>query len=100
MYVPYVAVQTTIFERLIAMTRDRGNLGYLITLADAIGYLGYVVVVLVKNGLSFGENVFEYFVVLSWVLGGACLLMLLPCWRYFATRQSTNQNIEPVAVNV
>jgi hypothetical protein len=41
LYLPYVAVHTTIFERLIAMTRDRGNLGYLMYLADAFGYLGY-----------------------------------------------------------
>ena len=41
LYLPYVAIHTTIFERLIAMTRDRGNLGYLMYLADAFGYLGY-----------------------------------------------------------
>jgi len=49
LYVPYVAVHTTIFERLIAMTRDRANLGFLIYLADAFGYLGYVAVMMVKN---------------------------------------------------
>src|SRR5262249_29681583 len=27
LYLPYIAVQTTLFERLIAMTRDRGNIG-------------------------------------------------------------------------
>lgn len=42
LYIPYVAVHTTIFELAIAMTRDRGNIGYLIYLADAFGYLGYV----------------------------------------------------------
>jgi len=46
LYLPYVAVQTTIFERLIAMTRDQGNLGYLVYLADSFGYLGYVGVML------------------------------------------------------
>ena len=49
LYLPYVAVHTTIFERLIAVTRDRANLGYLIYLADAFGYLGYVAIVVVKN---------------------------------------------------
>ena len=46
LYLPYVAIHTTIFERLIAMTRDRGNLGYLMYLADAFGYLGYPVFML------------------------------------------------------
>ena len=46
LYLPYVAIHTTIFERLIAMTRDRGNLGYLMYLADSFGYLGYPVFML------------------------------------------------------
>ena len=42
-YVPYVAFHTTVFERLIAAFRGgRGNIGYLMYLADATGYLGYV----------------------------------------------------------
>jgi hypothetical protein len=49
MYVPYVAVHTTVFERLIALTRDRGNIGYLMYLADAIGYLGYVTVMIARR---------------------------------------------------
>jgi len=46
LYLPYVAVHTTIFERLIAMTGDRGNMGFLMYLADSFGYLGYVTVML------------------------------------------------------
>jgi Family of unknown function (DUF5690) len=41
MYVPYVAVHTTVFERLVALTRERGNIGFLMYLADSVGYLGY-----------------------------------------------------------
>src|SRR5262249_37173962 len=52
LYLPYVAVQTTLFERLIAMTRERGNIGYLMYLADAFGYLGYVAVMLARNFLA------------------------------------------------
>lgn len=34
MYIPYVAVHTTVFERLIALTRDRANIGYLMYLSS------------------------------------------------------------------
>src|SRR5271165_6240451 len=51
LYLPYVAIHTTIFERLIAMTRDRGNLGYLMYLADAFGYLGYPIFMLLFKPL-------------------------------------------------
>jgi hypothetical protein len=84
LYLPYIAIQTTTFERLIAMTRDRGNIGYLMYLADAFGYLGYVVVLLARNLFAPAENFLAFFVALSWVLAGTCLVCLLPCWRYFA----------------
>lgn len=48
-YVPYVAFHTTLFERMIAVFRDVANLGYLMYLADAFGYLGYVVILLIGN---------------------------------------------------
>src|SRR5262249_44963276 len=66
LYLPYVAVHTTIFERLIAVTRDRGNLGYLMYLADAFGYLGYVAVMLARNTLS-GQDVLGFFLDSLWV---------------------------------
>jgi phosphonate degradation associated HDIG domain protein len=89
LYLPYLAVQTTIFERLIAMTRDRGTIGYLMYLADAVGYLGYVGVLLVRNALEPPEDFLAFFLPLSWVVAGGCLVLLIPCWRYFATHPAT-----------
>jgi len=48
LYVPYVAFHTTLFERLIAAARRPSNLGFLMYVADAIGYLGYAVVLVVR----------------------------------------------------
>jgi len=56
LYLPYVAIHTTIFERLIAMTRDRGNLGFLMYVADSAGYLGYAALMLAKGFLPAGES--------------------------------------------
>jgi hypothetical protein len=89
LYLPYIAVHTTIFERLIAMTRDRGNVGYLLYLADSFGYLGYVGVLLARNAVGTAEDFLAFFVSLSWVIAGACLVLLIPCWRYFATHPAT-----------
>ncbi len=89
LYLPYLAVHTTIFERLIAMTRDRGNVGYLMYLADSFGYLGYVGVLLARNLLQPAENFLGFFVILSWIVAGACLVLLIPCWRCFASYPGT-----------
>ena len=85
LYLPYIVVHTTLFERLIAMTRERGNIGYLMYLADSFGYLGYVAVLLARNLLAPRENFLSFFVLIGWVIAGACVLLLVPCWRYFAT---------------
>jgi hypothetical protein len=91
LYLPYIAVHTTIFERLIAMTRDRGNIGYLMTLADSFGYLGYVVVLLARNLLAPTEDFLSFFLALSWIIAGACLVLLIPCWWYFASHPATRR---------
>jgi hypothetical protein len=49
LYLPYVAVHASIFERLLAITRDRGNAAFLMYLADSTGYLGYVGIMFYKN---------------------------------------------------
>jgi hypothetical protein len=86
LYLPYVAVHTTIFERLLAMTRAPGNIGFLMYAADAVGYLGYVAVMLTRN---FGDidsghtDVFTFFIDICWVGGGLCAVCLLVSWLYF-----------------
>jgi hypothetical protein len=89
LYLPYLVVHTTLFERLIAMTRDRGTIAYLMSLADSFGYLGYVGVLLARNALGRTENFLAFFLTLSWVIAVACLVLLVPCWRYFATHPAT-----------
>lgn len=49
LYLPYVAVHASIFERLLAITRGRGNAAFLMYLADSTGYLGYVGILFYKN---------------------------------------------------
>jgi hypothetical protein len=89
LYLPYIAVHTTLFERLIALTRDRGNIGYLMYLADAFGYLGYVAVLLARNALGPGEHFLPFFLTLSWVIAVGCVVLLIPCWHYFAAHPAT-----------
>jgi hypothetical protein len=89
LYLPYIAVHTTVFERLIAMTRDRGNIGYLMYLADAFGYLGYVLVLLARNVAAPRGDFLDFFVSVSWAIAGGCLLLLVGCWRYFAAHPAT-----------
>lgn len=86
LYLPYVAFHTTIFERLIAMTRDRGNIGYLMYLADAFGYLGYVAVMLGRSAFPRGASFLSFFTGICWLVGGLTIVVLILAWRKFAWR--------------
>jgi hypothetical protein len=83
LYVPYVAVHTTIFERLIAITRDRANIGYLMYLADAVGYLGYVAVILMRN-FAGNREILPLFCQTAWVVAGLTVVALAAAISFFA----------------
>ncbi len=72
LYICYVPFNCLFFDRFIATFRVRGNSGFLIYIADALGYVGSVVVLLYKN---FGQanlswlNFFVYGAYLVAVVG-------------------------------
>jgi hypothetical protein len=84
LYLPYVAVHTTIFERLIAMTRDRGNLGFLLYVADAAGYIAYAALVLVRGWLPVQADPLGFFMNTWWVIGLLTFFSLSAGGFYFA----------------
>jgi hypothetical protein len=94
MYLPYIAVHTTIFERLLAMTRDRGTVGYLMYLADSFGYLGYVAVMLIRNFAVPQGDVLSFFLQISWIIAGLCLGLFVPAAIYFGRHPAT-QRVNP-----
>src|SRR5262245_46129669 len=96
LYLPYVAVHTTIFERLLAMTRDRGNIGFLMYVADSIGYLGYVAVMLFRRSATNAEDFLQFFIVACWLACGLCLICLALSWRYFSVRCSSSSLVAAV----
>jgi hypothetical protein len=90
-YVPYVAYHTTLFERLIAVFRDKTNIGYLMYLADAAGYLGYVAVILLRNFGSTEIHFLRFFLQCALVAGGLSLLLILWSTFYFWGRMQSRE---------
>ena len=94
LYLPYVAVHTTIFERLIAMTRERGNVGFLMYVADAAGYLAYAALVLFRGWLPVDGDPLRFFLNAWWGIGVLTTFGLVAAWAYFAARPSGRQSGE------
>lgn len=77
LYVPYVAVHTAIFERLVALTRERANIGFLMYLADAVGYMGYAGVMLGRSTLGKPQDFLGFFLPLcDWLAAIAAAALL------------------------
>jgi hypothetical protein len=83
MYLPYMAVHTTLFERLLAVTRDKGNIGYLMYLVDSFGYLGYVAVMLREGYVSHG-SVMPLFITCAWLATAGGMGVFVLAAIYFA----------------
>ncbi len=92
LYIPYVAVHTTIFERLLAVTRETGNIGYLMYLADAIGYLGYCGVMFYKNLSPKTENFLSFFTSTSWVVAIFAASCFAVSGWYFVLKHKTRSS--------
>lgn len=88
LYLPYIVVHTILFERLLATTRDRGNIGYLMYLADSFGYLGYVAVLLARVIFRPTGDFLAFFFPLCWIVVAGCIIFMIPCWIYFAAHHA------------
>ena len=92
MYLPYVAFHTTMFERMIAVCKESGNVGYLMYLADAVGYLGYVAVLIFRN-LDTGQAGY-----LSLLLTSSTLVAIftsgMTVWLLFHFHARTKKSLE------
>lgn len=88
MYLPYVAFNTTVFERLIAVFRTKGNIGYLIYVADAAGYLGYVVVMLFRSVGDVQIDFLSFFLRASLGMSAVALVAMVVCVSYFQWKMS------------
>lgn len=86
MYVPYVAVHTTVFERLIALTRERGNIGFLMYIADSVGYIGYAIVMVTRSTFPSKENFLGFFLDLATVLVVGAFVAVALSWALYARR--------------
>jgi hypothetical protein len=90
LYLPYVAVHTTVFERFIAITRERSNLAFLMCLADFAGYLGYVLVLIGKGVFSSSEDFMKFMLPLTYCAGAASLLCMFFAWFFMNLQQLTD----------
>jgi MFS family permease len=83
LYTAYIPFNCILFERMIALFRLKGNAGFLIYVADSFGYLGSVLVMLIKEFFSINIRWSQFYsqgVIWFALLGIVCTILSL---RYF-----------------
>jgi MFS family permease len=77
LYLGYIPYNCFYFERMLAAYKIPGNVGFLIYIADAFGYLGTVVVLLVKEFVHIKYTWVDFFTGMFYVSAFAGILLVL-----------------------
>lgn len=83
LYMSYIPFNCIFFERMIAVFRIQGNVGFLIYIADAFGYLGSVAIMLTKEFMNIDpgwSGFYSHTVVIGSLIS---LAGIVGSWRYF-----------------
>ena len=87
MYLAYIAFHTFLFERWIALFRYRSNIGFLMYIADAFGYLGSIGVMFAKNFGSGSVSWLDLFIKIAYATAVLTIILGLSCIGYFRLKE-------------
>ena len=77
LYLGYVPYNCFYFERLLAAYKVPGNVGFVIYIADAFGYLGTVLVLLIKEFITIKYSWVDFFTWIYYIAAGGGILLVL-----------------------
>lgn len=100
MYLAYISYHTMLFERWIALFRHKSNIGFLMYIADAFGYLGSVGILFYKN---FGEqsgNWLSFISSISLIIGGVTFVLSLTAILYFRQKEKQLRVVQNAGISL
>ena len=77
LYLGYVPYNCLYFERLLATYKIQGNVGFVMYIADAFGYLGTVIVLLIKEFVNLKYSWVNFFTVLFLITSITGIVLIL-----------------------
>ena len=86
LYVAYVPYGCVLFDRLLAAVGSVGTAAFLIYLTDAFGYLGSVMLLVVKSLWKPDLSWLDFFVGFSYVTAAVCTALFAVSFVWLATR--------------
>jgi len=92
MYLPYIIFHTVYFERWIAYFKIKSNIGFLMYISDAAGYLGSTLILLFKNFNPYQIGWIDFFKISGLITSLLIIILSLLTFFYFK-RQHINPRI-------
>ena len=75
-YLGYIPFNCLYFERMLSVYKIKGNVGFVMYIADAFGYLGTVLVLLIKEFISIKYSWVHFFSMLFYTAGIAGVVLV------------------------
>jgi len=83
MYLPYIIFHTVYFERWIAYFKIKSNIGFLMYISDATGYLGSTFILLFKNFNSYQISWIDFFKISGLATSILIIILSVLTFLYF-----------------
>ncbi len=92
MYLPYIAFHTMFYERWIALFRYKSNIGYLMYISDAFGYLGSAVILYFKNFGTKHLSWLHFFTITAYCVGAVTVILSFFSILYFLSKEKNKES--------
>ena len=93
LYLVYIPFNSIFFDRLIAAFSMKGNAGFFIYVADSVGYVGSVSVMLAKEGMSLQIKWTQFFSQSVMILSLVGIFITLYAMYYFSKKHKATETI-------
>lgn len=93
LYMAYIPFNSILFERMIAAFKLKGNVGFLIYITDAVGYIGSVGVMLSKEFMNVQIKWTDFFAQAVFVLSIAGIIGTIIALWYFSRKHTSTPSL-------
>jgi Family of unknown function (DUF5690) len=92
LYLGYVAKNCLYYERMLATYTINGNVGFVMYIADAFGYLGTIIVLIVKEYAHWQIDWLDFFIKAFYFGGIVGIILVYITLRGFVNKYKTVVN--------
>ena len=94
LYMAYVPYNGMLFDRLLAVLKEKGNVGFLFYLADFSGYLATVIILIYQNFGNQQISWLNFLTDLAQILPIICIISITVSFFYFNRKLNSNFKIK------